>query len=112
MEKENKNEKKIDFSKFILALPPDEAAFIIRCNGNEKSRELIQLSLPLLAIGRDTCADVLHAIAVYGNLCQHDYKITVAYYRRKRMNKWDKRFLNLVKRLRGILKPADDCDND
>lgn len=112
MEKEKKKKKKIDISRFLPGMPPDEAAFIERCNDNEECRELIQLSMPLLAIGEDTCADVLHAIAVYGNLCQHDYRITVTYYRRKHLTKWDKQFLKLVKRLRGILKLADESKND
>lgn len=103
MEKENKNEKKIDFSKFILALPPDEAAFIKRCNGNEKSRELIQAVLPKLATGRDTPAGVLKVIGTYGVLDKIDYLKTVAYYKRKILTKWDKRFLNLVDQLRGIV---------
>lgn len=112
MEKENKEEEKIDISKFLPELPPDEAAFIKRCNGNDECRELIQAVLPRLATGKDTPAGVLKAIGTYGVLGEIDYLKTVAYYKRKVLTKWDKRFLNLVAQLRGILKPADECDND
>lgn len=112
MEVVMKEQKEVETTKFILGIEQEGAEFLVRCCNDETCRELIEDTIPALAVRGDTRTNIMLIISTYGALDAHEYEKSVEYMKRQILTRWDKTFINLMDELRAILVPVVETEEE